>query len=294
MIKTNFINLYEELSWLNESATRNATECKYTKAALEAFLADDKAKGVLIYTNIGNKIYNISQIYHDDYELSRLNYYIDQFIRGHGVVSAIHSKGQAEAMLDQCKDATIDDKVEYVDESEITDKELLHKTRLSGLKAGDTIEVLEDKYPAMYKSLMKHFNTNVFEIKDISLMPESEQEGDLVIISDKDVAISESKVKKVEKQATPPIKSETKDKPEENTEEEKPDIPAEQQTAQKAAQLSKKVIKAFKDAGLSTDELIVKNGVGKTKASAKLKKLKQSLFGESLEEDFDEELDIEE
>ena len=60
---------------------------------------------------------------------------------------------------------------------------------------------------------------------------------------------------------------------------------------QKAAQLSKKIIKAFKDAGLATDELIVKNGIGKTKASAKLKKLKQSLFGESLEEDFEEEIE---
>jgi len=65
-------------------------------------------------------------------------------------------------------------------------------------------------------------------------------------------------------------------------------------TKQKAAQLSKKIIKAFKDAGLATDELIVKNGVGKTKASAKLKKLKQSLFGESLEEDFEEEIDLDE
>ena len=77
-------------------------------------------------------------------------------------------------------------------------------------------------------------------------------------------------------------------KEKEPVEQKKVDEPA----RQKAAQLSKKIIKAFKDSGLGTDELIVKNGVGKTKASAKLKKLKHNLFGENLEEDFEEELDI--
>ena len=63
----------------------------------------------------------------------------------------------------------------------------------------------------------------------------------------------------------------------------------------KARQANLKIIKAFKEIGLSTDDLTVtaknKNGKDYRKASDKLNKLRKTLFGESL--DTDEEIEIE-
>lgn len=62
----------------------------------------------------------------------------------------------------------------------------------------------------------------------------------------------------------------------------------------KARQANIKIIKAFKEVGLGTDDLTVtaknKNGKDYKKASDKLNKLRKTLFGESLEEEFEGEL----
>ena len=63
----------------------------------------------------------------------------------------------------------------------------------------------------------------------------------------------------------------------------------------RARQANLKIIKAFKEIGLATDDLTVtaknKNGKDYRKASDKLNKLRKTLFGESL--DVDEEIEIE-
>jgi hypothetical protein len=60
----------------------------------------------------------------------------------------------------------------------------------------------------------------------------------------------------------------------------------------KARQANKKIIQAFKEVGLATDDLIIvainKKGKEYKKASNKLNKLRKTLFGESLEVDSDE------
>ena len=62
---------------------------------------------------------------------------------------------------------------------------------------------------------------------------------------------------------------------------------------QASRQNNSKILKALKAAGIPIDSLMVKNGVGKMKASAQLNNLRKALFGESLEEEFDdEEIDI--
>jgi len=304
MIKSEFMELYEELSILTEDVGFDYSTNKYTKEALDAFEADKDAKGVVIFTSEGKNIYKICQLYHDDRELQRINYYIEKLIPHHNTVWAVHSRGTAEDIRSKLTDTETGPDIKYIELPELVDKDLVKRTFKQQIMAGDWVEVLEDKYPAMYKSLMRHHNTNIFKVDHISLMLDFEKDGDnlsLVLPNNNEISINELQVKKLTEEEVKKLtadKTETEEKSVENSEEpkaeEKPEENSEPKNAKlnKARLANKKIIKTFKELGLPIDDLIAtatnKNGREYKKASEKLNKLRKGLFGESLEDDTDE------
>lgn len=307
-----FIRIYEELSTLNESAVNNLTENKYTKEAFDLFDQDKNAKGVFVFTTSGKKIYKLTTVYHTDDELDRYVYYINKYIPDHGTIYRYDNKVIMNRIKQEMVTATIDDKAEYVEIPELTDKDILKRTLKQGIKVGDYIQVLEDKKKGLYDSLLKHYNTPAFKVTSIMIRKNAlDDGGDTVEILDGKVALFEDEVKKITKEEADTLSGIGFDKQsveDEKSTKDETTVAADQSSDEanittdtveepknaklnRARQNNKKIIQAFKNAGLTIDNLITKatnkNGREYTKASKVLNTLRKEIFGESLAEDID-------
>lgn len=178
-----------------------------------------------------------------------------------------------------------------------------------GYKVGDLVEIESySDYPSpLHGMVLDCFDTNS-KIIGVMLLVGNCYISDTPLneiykkISEKDLTKEEKA--NYEKQGKPACERKIKELSADTTQEEKP---AEEKTTQatepknaklnKARQANLKIIKAFKEVGLATDDLTItaqnKNGKNYKKASDKLNKLRKTLFGESLEEAFDDEYLIE-
>lgn len=293
-----FLDLYEELSKLNESAVNNLAENKYTKEAFDLFDQDKDAKGVFVFTTSGKKIYKLTTVYHTDDELDRYVYYIDKYIPDHGTIYRYDNENIINKIKQEMATSTIDDKAEYVEIPELTDKDILKRTIKQRIKVGDYIKVLEDKKKGLYNSLIKHYNTPAFEVTAITIRKNAlNEDGDLVEILDGKVALFEDEVEKITKEEAEvlkqakPVEAENSTNDEQTTDTKQSSKVNEPKNAKlnKARQNNKKILKAFKNNGLPIDNLVTKatdkNGRNYLKSSRVLNSLRKEIFGEAFGED---------
>ena len=244
MTKTNFIKLYEELSYLNENlkSDYNALNDRFNKinAQLDSLKANTK------YGNI-------------------IKSYID------GYTKCATAFGKLERLIAEKSISEVAVNTSVLSEMDTILNKLDYIIGQSKLKPNDLVSLFNE---------FKGWNFAEFE-SDVKSFHKSDAE---VILS----AFSTNMA----------ANTETSHNEESDAPQEKATTEPKNAKLNKARQANLKIIKAFKEIGLSTDDLTVtaknKNGKEYRKASDKLNKLRKTLFGESLTEETEEDLIIEE
>jgi hypothetical protein len=261
MIKTEFMDLYEELSFLNEA------EDPYLRAAMQMFQTDEDAKGVVVSCKPeGQAVIKVCRLYHSDEELRRItkalcDKYDDPYI------NAYHSRDVIEFYNDKWKKAdTQEQKEAQTIIDNLFEKKLKDTMKAEGIPYLDVLDyITEEEWLALYKEYLP--NTP----------PADGEEQDRLI----KLFVKALKQKVNNKNDNKELEQATLEEPQK----------AEPKNAKlnRARQNNLKIIKAFKEVGLPADDLTVtaKNKKGKDyrKASDKLNKLRKTLFGEALDDE---------
>lgn len=270
MIKTEFMDLYEELSFLNEA------EDPYLRAAMQMFQTDEDAKGVVVSVKIdGQSPVKVCKLYHSDEELNNITKSLyDKYGKNSNLyINAYHDRSAIEFYNNKWQKA---DAEEQKETQKVIDNLFNEKLQTAMKDAGmpylDILDyITEEEWLEVYKEYLP---------KDA---PADSEEQDRLI----KLFIKALKQK---------VQGKQPDKEEATPETEATDAAEEHQKAEpknaklnRARQNNLKIIKAFKEVGLPADDLTVtaKNKKGKDyrKASDKLNKLRKTLFGEALDDE---------
>lgn len=271
MTTTEFMNLYEELSFLHEA------EDPYLRAAMQMFQTDEDAKGVVVSVKPeGQSPVKVCKLYHSDEELNNITKSLyDKYGKNSNLyINAYHDRSAIEFYNNKWQKADTDDQKEA---QKIIDNLFNEKLQSAMKDAGmPYLDILDDRisrddFSALYN---EYFPKNA---------PADDDEQDRLIKLF--ITALEQKIKgKLSDQGDT---QETKDAVATSEE----PLKAEPKNAKlnKARQNNLKIIKAFKEVGLSADDLTVmaknKNGKDYKKASDKLNKLRKTLFGEAFDDD---------
>ena len=272
MIKTDFMNLYEELSFLNEE------EDPYLRAAMQMFQADDDAKGVVVSCRVGMQApIKVCKLYHSDEELNNITKSLYAKYGKNIYITAYHDRSAIEFYNKKWQKADAEDQKEAQQAIDALFNEKLETAmKDASMPYLDIIDnrISQNDFLALQKEYIP---------KNI---PADDKEQDRLIKLF--IKALEQKIK-----GTPSGQKDIQDTKDEATDTQETTV-AEPKNAKlnKARQNNLKIIKAFKEVGLPADDLTVaaknKNGKEYRKASDKLNKLRKTLFGEALDEDEDE------
>ena len=269
MIKTDFMNLYEELSFLNEE------EDPYLRAAMQMFQADDTAKGVVVSCRVGMQApIKVCKLYHSDEELNNITKSLYAKYGKNIYITAYHDRSAIEFYNKKWQKADAEDQKEAQQAIDaLFDEKLETAMKDAGVPYLDIIDnrISQNDFLALQKEYIP---------KNI---PADDKEQDRLIklfIKALEQKIKGTSSSQKDIQDTKDIATDTQET-----------TVAEPKNAKlnKARQNNLKIIKAFKEVGLPADDLTVaaknKNGKEYRKASDKLNKLRKTLFGEALDED---------
>ena len=272
MIKTDFMNLYEELSFLNEE------EDPYLRAAMQMFQADDTAKGVVVSCRVGTQApIKVCKLYHSDEELNNITKSLYAKYGKNIYITAYHDRSAIEFYNKKWQKADAEDQKEAQQAIDTLFNEKLETAmKDAGMPYLDIIDnrISQNDFLALQKEYIP---------KNI---PADDKEQDRLIklfIKALEQKIKGTSSSQKDSQDTKDVATDTQET-----------TVAEPKNAKlnKARQNNLKIIKAFKEVGLPADDLTVvaknKNGKEYRKASDKLNKLRKTLFGEALDEDEDE------
>lgn len=269
MIKTEFMDLYEELGKLNES------EDLFLRTAIQMFQADEDAKGVVVSIKPeGQAEEKVCKLYHTDEELDAI---VTKLLNKYGsksYINAYHDRGVIGFFNDKWKkqDAKAQ-KEAQIELNNIFNKKLMDTMRDAGVPYVKVLEYIsEEDWLALYQ-----------EYLPTEAPSDSEDQDKLIRIFIKELK------QIVNKKSEPDGAS--------KTELEVPKLEPKNAKLTRARQNNSKIVKAFKEVGLPTDDLVAiaknKNGRDYKKASEKLNKLRKTLFGEAFEEELDNPFDQE-
>ena len=269
MIKTDFMNLYEELSFLNEE------EDPYLRAAMQMFQADDTAKGVVVSCRVGMQApIKVCKLYHSDEELNNITKSLYAKYGKNIYITAYHDRSAIEFYNKKWQKADAEDQKEAQQAIDALFNEKLETAmKNAGMPYLDIIDnhISQNDFLALQREYIP---------KNI---PADDKEQDRLIklfIKALEQKIKGTSSSQKDIQDTKDIATDTQET-----------TVAEPKNAKlnKARQNNLKIIKAFKEVGLPADDLTVaaknKNGKEYRKASDKLNKLRKTLFGEALDED---------
>ena len=269
MIKTDFMNLYEELSFLNEE------EDPYLRAAMQMFQADDTAKGVVVSCRVGMQApIKVCKLYHSDEELNNITKSLYAKYGKNIYITAYHDRSAIEFYNKKWQKADAEDQKEAQQAIDaLFDEKLETAMKDAGVPYLDIIDnrISQNDFLALQREYIP---------KNI---PADDKEQDRLIklfIKALEQKIKGTSSSQKDIQDTKDIATDTQET-----------TVAEPKNAKlnKARQNNLKIIKAFKEVGLPADDLTVaaknKNGKEYRKASDKLNKLRKTLFGEALDED---------
>ena len=269
MIKTDFMNLYEELSFLNEE------EDPYLRAAMQMFQADDNAKGVVVSCRVGTHApIKVCKLYHSDEELNNITKSLYAKYGKNIYITAYHDRSAIEFYNKKWQKADAEDQKEAQQAIDALFNEKLETAmKDAGMPYLDIIDnhISQNDFLALQKEYIP---------KNI---PADDKEQDRLIklfIKALEQKIKGTSSSQKDIQDTKDIATDTQ---------ETTVVEPKNAKLNKARQNNLKIIKAFKEVGLPADDLTViaknKNGKEYRKASDKLNKLRKTLFGEALDED---------
>jgi hypothetical protein len=270
MIKTEFMNLYEELSFLNEA------EDPYLRAAMQMFQTDEDAKGVVVSVKPeGQSPVKVCKLYHSDEELNNITKSLyDKYGKNSNLyINAYHDRSAIEFYNNKWQKADVEEQKEA---QKVIDNLFNEKLQSAMKDAGmPYLDILDDRisrddFSALYNEYLPK-----------NAPADGDEQDRLIKLF---IKALEQKIKR--KPTDQETTKETKDAAATSEEPQK----AEPKNAKlnKARQNNIKIIKAVKEVGLPADDLTVtaknKNGKDYRKASDKLNKLRKTLFGEAFDE----------
>lgn len=107
MIKTDFMNLYEELSFLNEA------EDPYLRAAMQMFQTDEDAKGVIVSCRQGRRApIKVCKLYHSEEELKNITKNLYSKYGNNLYILAFHDRRAIEFYNNKWQKADIEEQKE--------------------------------------------------------------------------------------------------------------------------------------------------------------------------------------
>jgi hypothetical protein len=270
--ETQFMKLWEQLNVLNEGVSSNNP---YIRDAIQMFQNDEDAEGIVVSVKPhGQPEIKVCRLYHSDSELDDI---IKRLYNKYDVsdISAFHNRG----VIDYYKGEW-------------------HKADAKAQKEAQT--ALDNLFWDEMKKEMKTAGVDYLSIIDDSI-----SEKDFYALYNeyipKNTPADQDDREKLIKVFVKALKQKLSNKDVSNTVtqdavEEPAKVEPKNAKLNRARQNNSKIIKAFKEVGLSADDLIAtatnKNGKNYRKASDKLNKLRKTLFGESFDEDenpFDQE-----
>jgi ferritin-like protein len=259
---------------------REAVDDEYLRDAIQMFQNDEDAKGVVVSCEKTSKTYpiRVCRLYYSDADLQKI---IDLLIKKYGKLSYIHAyhdRGVIQFLKDKWEKAD-------AQTQEDAQNEVNNLFKDKAIKEIKELGLFPKEYTVFGKLYKEYIPAKV---------PGDQNEQDRllrILIKaikqyNKDIASSNATDKK-------PVESSNIPK-DEKSDEQKPNANTEPKNAKlnRARQNNSKIVKAFKEVGLATDDLIVvaqnKNGKDYKKASDKLNKLRKTLFGEAFEEELDD------
>lgn len=268
MSKTDFMNLYEELSFLNEA------EDPYLRAAMQMFQTDEDAIGVVVSCRLGMQApIKVCKLYHSDEELKSITKSLYSKYGNNLYINAYHDRRVIEFYNNKWQKADIEEQKEA---QKVIDNLFSEKLQTAMKDAG--IDILDTRISR------SDFSALYAEYLPKNAPADSDEQDRLIKLF---IKALEQKIKEKS--------SEQEDTQEINgvaaAAQEKAGMESKNAKLNNARQNNLKIINAFKEFGLPTDELMVtaknKNGKDYKKASDKLNKLRKTLFGEAVDGDGD-------